>query len=128
MTRGPSLATRWRPARYARCISKPCLRGAQITPSASSPGRSDPPRRPRAVSLRLAATLALFAALALPLSADQLTLKGRYSEVSGEAKARPTAQRVAALIDEAVPRIAPLVGATDLRPVRAVIYLDRGRF
>ncbi len=60
--------------------------------------------------------------------ADQLTIKGRYAEVTGDVKARPTALRVAGLVDQAVRRIAPLVGASDLRPVRAIIYLDRGQF
>jgi len=52
----------------------------------------------------------------------------RYAQVSGEAPARDLAPRVAELIDGAVPRIAPLVGAGRLAPVPAVVYLDRRDF
>ena len=51
-----------------------------------------------------------------------------YAEVSGDPKARNAAARIAALIDDAVPRIAPLVGTSDLRPVTARVYLDRTAF
>lgn len=77
---------------------------------------------------RVALLAALLAGSIITGNADQLTVRGRYAEVTGDVEARQTALRVASLVDQAVSRIAPLVGARDLRPVRAIIYLDRGRF
>ena len=61
-------------------------------------------------------------------AADRITVRSRYAEVAGDASARELAARVAALVDDAVPHIAPLVGTQDLRPVRATIYRDRRQF
>jgi hypothetical protein len=58
----------------------------------------------------------------------QLLAESQYARVIGVPSARATARNVAALIDEAVPRIASIVGTEDLRPVAAVVYLDRGDF
>ena len=52
----------------------------------------------------------------------------RYALVAGAPGGADTARRVADLIDEAAPRIAPLVGTDDLSPVPAIIYLDRREF
>lgn len=51
-----------------------------------------------------------------------------HAQVLGPPEAEALAVRVAAAIDEAVPRIAPLVGARDLGPVRAYVYPDRDSF
>jgi hypothetical protein len=61
-------------------------------------------------------------------SASEVRLVTRYARVSGRARARETVDRVGAAIDDAVPRIAPLVGTDDLRPVSARVYLDRREF
>jgi len=52
----------------------------------------------------------------------------QYALVAGAPGDVDTAQRVAGLIDEAVPRIAALVDTDDLRPVPATIYVDRQKF
>lgn len=59
---------------------------------------------------------------------DAVLARTRYAEVQGSSQAQTAAAQVAALIDEAVPRIAPLVGTSDLTPVPARIYLDRATF
>jgi len=51
-----------------------------------------------------------------------------YALVAGAPGSADRARQVADLIDEAVPRIAPIVGTADLRPVPAVIYVDRQEF
>lgn len=51
-----------------------------------------------------------------------------YARVVGRADAADLADRVAALIDDAVPRIARIVGTDDLRPVLAFVYPDRALF
>ena len=51
-----------------------------------------------------------------------------HAQVIGRPEAEALAARVAAAADEAVPRIAPLVGASDLSPVRAYVYSDRHSF
>jgi len=55
-------------------------------------------------------------------------VRSQYAVVFGAPDVRMMAQRVAELMDEAVPRIAPIVGTDDLSPVPAVIYLDRQEF
>ncbi len=76
------------------------------------------------------AFLALTAAQALAAGerSPQILVETEYARVAGEAQARETAVRVAAAVDEAVPRIAPFVRTRDLRPVRAYVYLDRESF
>ena len=61
-------------------------------------------------------------AAAVPLVTTQ------YARVSGDPGAAGIASRVAALVDEAAPRIAPLVGANDLRPIPVVVYVDSRQF
>ena len=48
--------------------------------------------------------------------------------MEGDTEARSVGTRVAALIDEAVPRVAPLVGTEDVSPISARVYLDRAAF
>ncbi len=55
-------------------------------------------------------------------------METEYARVSGGPEARAVIGRVARAIDEAVPRIAPLVGTADLSPVVARVYLHRDRF
>jgi len=50
------------------------------------------------------------------------------ARVVGPPGATALASTVAGLVDAAVPRIAPAVGADDLSPIRVYIYLDRARF
>ncbi len=57
-----------------------------------------------------------------------LLVTSRHARVTGRLEAYETARAVAALIDEAVPRIAPVVATSDLRPVPAQVYLDRRAF
>ncbi|MCJ7821934.1 MAG: peptidase MA family metallohydrolase, partial [Armatimonadetes bacterium] len=65
---------------------------------------------------------------AAPEDATRVLSRTAYAQVLGHPDAQGVAGRVAAAVDEAVPRIAPLVGAQDLRPVQAYVYDDRERF
>jgi hypothetical protein len=51
-----------------------------------------------------------------------------YARVSGDPNAQEVIGRVARAMDRAVPRIASLVGTTDVRPIVAHVYVHRGRF
>jgi hypothetical protein len=68
------------------------------------------------------------AALAASPAALPRLIASQYAQVNAEPSARKVATRVAALIDESVPRIAPLVGTRDLRPIPTFVYLDRAEF
>ncbi|MDH4180315.1 MAG: hypothetical protein OEV33_07365, partial [Armatimonadota bacterium] len=65
-----------------------------------------------------------------PLSEERprILVRSAYAVVGGMANAEDVAYEVAAIIDECTPRIAPVVGAADLRPVPTAIYLDRKDF
>ncbi len=79
----------------------------------------------------LTAGLCLDAAGAAPQAQGEgprVLVESRHSQVAGAPNAEQTARQVAALIDEAVPRIAPIVGTDNLGPVAARIYLDRKAF
>lgn len=80
-----------------------------------------------AAIMGLALTCAEEANAAAPREAGQLAY-GRYARVSGQPGAEEAARRVAVLMDHSVPRIAALVGASDLRPLPAVVYRDRRQF
>ena len=58
----------------------------------------------------------------------RILVRSAYAVVGGMAHAQDVAYEVAAIIDECTPRIAPVVGAADLRPVPAAIYVDRKAF
>ena len=70
----------------------------------------------------------LLLATICPASADSLLARTHYAEVRGDPKAGNAGARAAELIDEAVPRLAPLVGTSDLNPISARVYLDRATF
>jgi hypothetical protein len=83
----------------------------------------------RSIALLLAlASLSCPARAAAPEAAPRVLSRTTYAQVLGHPDAQGVAGRVAAAVDEAVPRIAPLVGTHDLRPVRAYVYQDRDRF
>ena len=65
-----------------------------------------------------------------PLSEDgpRILVSSAYAIVGGMPDAEEVAYDVAAIIAECAPRIAPVVGATDLRPIPTAIYLDRKAF
>ncbi len=84
--------------------------------------------RVRRATWLLAAALCLAAVQAAPQAQGEgprVLVRTRYSAVAGSPNAQETAHKVASLIDEAVPRIAPIVGTDDVGPVAARIYLDR---
>jgi len=82
---------------------------------------------------RFALLLAL-ASLPSPLhaaareQAPRVLRQTTYAHVIGHPQAEHLAVRVAAAIDQAVPEIAPLLGARDLSPIRAYVYPDRDSF
>jgi hypothetical protein len=82
----------------------------------------------RRAAIFAAAALALLGAASGLASLPRPLATGRYARVSGDPGAGDVAQQVAALIDDAVPKAARITGATDLRPVQAVVYTDRGHF
>ena len=65
-----------------------------------------------------------------PLVEDRprILVRSAYAVVGGMANAEDVAYEVAAIVDECTPRIALVVGAADLRPVPAAIYIDRKAF
>lgn len=65
-----------------------------------------------------------------PLAEDRprILVRSAYAIVGGMANAEDVAYEVAAIVDECTPRIALVVGAADLRPVPAAIYIDRKAF
>jgi len=58
----------------------------------------------------------------------RLLLHSAYALIAGRPDADQLAYEVAAIIDECAPRIASVVGATDLRPIPTAIYRDRSAF
>jgi len=85
--------------------------------------------------MRLLAFSALFCILAQPGLASEpnegairLLARTKYAIVFGVPTAGNTAEHVAALIDESVPRIANTLDVADRRPVTAAVYLDRHAF
>jgi hypothetical protein len=82
-----------------------------------------------AVALLLTTAFALAPARGAAAAAQpQILARTTYALVAGLPEAREKAQAVAATIDEAAPRIALTVGAQDLSPIPAMIYLDRREF
>lgn len=78
------------------------------------------------------AAIALVVATGQPGSAGgsdmRLLVTTRHARVTGRPETQQIAARVAALTDEAMRSIAPLVGTRDLRPIPIWIYADRRRF
>jgi hypothetical protein len=85
----------------------------------------------KSIALLLAAgsLVSLPAGAATPSDqAPRLLCQTTYAHVIGRPRAEHLASRVAAAVDQATPSIAPLVGAQDLRPLRAYVYSDRDSF
>lgn len=83
----------------------------------------------RSIAVLLAlGSLSCPARAAAPEEAPRVLSRTAYAQVLGHPDAQGVAGRVAAAVDEAVPRIASLVGGRDLRPVQAYVYQDRERF
>jgi hypothetical protein len=96
--------------------------------------QQQPRQRREATGVRNVALLLALGLLACPARAQapeeapRVLSRTTYAQVLGHPDAQGVAGRVAAAVDEAVPRIAPLVGAQDLSPVQAYVYQDRERF
>ncbi len=84
----------------------------------------------RSLAMLLMFTCAAHGAAGGPAGEEQTRVlaETKYARVIGEPSAASLAHRAAAVIDRAVPRIAPIIGTTDLRPVVAVVYPDRKAF
>ena len=74
------------------------------------------------------ALLVCCAAPALRAASLPVLATSRYAVIAGDPGARALAREVATLVDEAVPKAARITGATELRPVQALVYRDRIRF
>lgn len=57
-----------------------------------------------------------------------VVVRTEHAWVAAEGEAEELARRVARLVDEAAPAIAPVVGAQDVGPVRAHVYAEREQF